>query len=170
MSRWLVGAVRPTFMKPGRPGPQRRRGADLAALGVVGVVGIGALASLAGCGSDSPPSCATVDAACTPRYQPTFANVYTNTLKDSCGSQSVACHSAAGRKGGLSMETAEVAFAQLTAAGLGRVVAGDAACSELTVRLHGDGEGYLMPPGAPLPAADRCAIEQWISAGASFSP
>jgi Planctomycete cytochrome C len=138
-------------------------------VGLAGFLGLAAVAS-SGCGGDDPPRCVTVDAACTPRYQPTFANVYTNTLKDSCGSQSVACHSAAGRKGGLSMETAEIAFEQLTAAGTGRVVAGDPACSETVVRLHGSDEEYLMPPGAPLPAADRCAIEQWIAAGASFSP
>ena len=110
------------------------------------------------------PRCTTVDPQCTPRYTPTFANVYQNTLKDSCGSQSSVCHSAAGRKGGLSLESPVVAHAELVAGG--RVVSGDAACSELVVRLHGSGEAYLMPPGAALSASDRCAIEQWISAGA----
>lgn len=148
MSRWSVGAVGPTLLA-------------LAALLVSGVLG--------GC-SDGQPRCVTVDAACTPRYPPTFANLYNNTLRDSCGSQSVACHSAAGRKGGLSMESAEVAFAQLTAAGAGRVVAGDPACSEVVVRVHGRGESYLMPPGAPLLDADRCALEQWIAAGALLAP
>lgn len=121
------------------------------------------VASLAGCGEDLP-RCVTVDASCTPRYAPTFTNLYNNTLRDSCGSQSVACHSAAGKKGGLSLESLDVAFTQLTSGG--RVVAGDAACSEVVVRAHGTGESYLMPPGAPLPIADRCALEQWIAAGA----
>lgn len=115
------------------------------------------------------PRCVTVEPSCTPRYQPTFANVYNNTLRESCGSQSVACHSAAGKQGGLSLESAEVAYQQLTGGGK-RVVAGDAACSEIVVRMHGTGESYLMPPGSPLPAADRCAIEQWIAGGAQFAP
>jgi hypothetical protein len=130
-----------------------------------GLLAVFALGAWAGCADDAAlPRCVTVDAQCTPRYQPTFANLYANTLKDSCGSQSSACHSATGRKGGLSMDTAEVAFRELTSDG--RVVPGDPACSELVVRLHGGGASYLMPPGAPLAAVDRCAVEQWIAAGA----
>ena len=153
MFGWSVGAVRPTRALP-------------AALALAFL----SMISLGGCSDDGQPRCVTVDAACTPRYQPTFANLYANTLRDSCGSQSGVCHSATGRRGGLSMESADVAFAQLTDAATDRVVAGNPACSELVVRLHGTGEGYLMPPGAPLPAADRCAIEQWIAAGATFTP
>lgn len=124
--------------------------------------------ALAGCGEGELPRCTTVDAQCTPRYAPTFANVYDNTLRQSCGSQSSVCHSAAGRKGGLSLESAAVAHAELVAGG--RVVPGDPACSELVVRLHGADSSYLMPPGAALPAVDRCAIEQWIAAGAPGLP
>ncbi len=120
-------------------------------------------------GGGEPPRCVTVDPTCTPRYQPTFTNLYNNTLRDSCGSQSSVCHSAQGRRGGLSLESAATAYAELTAEGLGRVVPGDPACSEVIVRLHGSGESYLMPPGSPLPAADRCAMEQWIAGGAAFS-
>lgn len=121
-------------------------------------------AALAACSDEGLPRCTTVEATCTPRYAPTFSNIYQNTLQASCGSQSSVCHSAAGRKGGLSLESAAVAYAELAQGG--RLVAGDAACSEVVVRLHGAGESYLMPPGAPLAAADRCAIEQWIAAGA----
>lgn len=124
--------------------------------------------ALAGCGEGEPPRCTTIDAQCTPRYAPTFSNVYENTLRQSCGSQSSVCHSAAGRKGGLSLESAAVAHAELVAGG--RVVPQDPACSELVVRIHGEGSSYLMPPGAALPAADRCAIEQWIAAGAPGLP
>lgn len=129
-----------------------------------------ALATLAlgACGEGAPPRCTTVDPQCTPRYAPTFSNVYDNTLRQSCGSQSSVCHSAAGRKGGLSLESAAVAHAELVAGG--RVVPGDPACSEMVVRLHGEGASYLMPPGAALPAVDRCAIEQWIAAGAPGLP
>lgn len=155
MSGWSVGAVRPTRALPAA-----------LALSLTSLMSSGALG---GCSDDGQPRCVTVDATCTPRYQPTFANLYANTLRDSCGSQSSVCHSAAGRRGGLSMESADVAFAQLTDPATDRVVAGDPACSEMVVRIHGTGEGYLMPPGAPLPAADRCAIEQWIAAGATFT-
>jgi hypothetical protein len=156
MSRWSVGAVRPT-----RPSPTAL---------ALGLGSLWLLWLLAGCSDEGLPRCVTVDAACTPRYQPTFANVYANTLRDSCGSQSGVCHSATGRRGGLSMESADVAYTQLTAEGTDRVVAGDPACSEIVVRIHGTAEGYLMPPGAPLLAPDRCAIEQWIAAGAAFAP
>lgn len=151
MSGWLVGAVWPTRALP----------AALALMGSLSLVSFGGCSDGGG-----QPSCVTVDPACVPRYEPTFANLYANTLRDSCGSQSGVCHSAAGRRGGLSMESASVAFAELTDATTGRVVPGDPSCSEMIVRLHGSGEGYLMPPGAQLPAPERCAIERWIAAGA----
>ncbi len=128
------------------------------------VASLGA-ALLVGCGEGELPRCTTVDATCTPRYTPTFANIYDNTLRQSCGSQSSSCHSAAGRKGGLSLESMHVAYDELTVGG--RLIAGDPACSEVVVRLHGSGESYLMPPGAALAAADRCAIERWIADGAA---
>ncbi len=163
MSRWSVGAVRPIKMS------LRRSGANPAALALFAVATLFAAAA-AGCDGGGLPRCVTIEPSCTPRYQPTFANVYNNTLRESCGSQSVACHSAAGRQGGLSLEGAEVAYQQLTGGGTQRVVAGDPACSEIVVRMHGTGESYLMPPGSPLPAADRCAIEQWIADGALLTP
>lgn len=146
----------------------RSTGRRFAALRLGALVPLGALALLGACGDSGPPSCVTVDASCTPRYAPTFDNVYNNTLRESCGSDSVACHSAAGKRGGLSMASADVAYAQLTDAE--RVVAGDPACSEIVVRMHGRGESYLMPPGAPLADADRCAIERWIADGALRTP
>lgn len=162
MSRCSVGDVRPTRA--------RAPAAALFLATVATTVATTVVAALGGCGeSGAQPRCVTVDPACTPRYEPTFPNVYNNTLRDSCGSQSGVCHSAQGRRGGLSLESSDVAYEQLTAEGLGRVVAGDPACSEMIVRLHGDGEDYLMPPGAPLPAADRCAIERWIASGAMRS-
>ncbi|MEZ4361076.1 MAG: c-type cytochrome domain-containing protein [Kofleriaceae bacterium] len=139
-----------------RPPSARWGGLAALALGV---------ALTSGCGGD-PPRCVTVDPSCTPRYAPTFRNLYENTLKESCGSQSIACHSAAGRKGGLSMETAEIAYDGLLA-GDRRVVPEDPSCSEVVVRLHSGDASYLMPPGAPLAAADRCAIERWIAEGAT---
>ncbi len=121
-----------------------------------------ALAS-AGCPSDDPPACTEVDLTCAPLYVPTFDNVYANTLSDGCGSQRVSCHSAAGKKGGMSFEDPETAHAALLA---GRVTAGDPSCSEMIVRVTSVGESFQMPPGSALPEAERCALIQWVQAGA----
>lgn len=117
---------------------------------------------LAGCPAEPPPSCTTVDATCMPQYVPTFDNVYDNTLKMDCGSGRNACHSAAG-EGGISFADPATAHAVLLA---GRVSPGDPACSELIVRTHDPGTDYEMPPGAPLAEAERCALLQWVAAGA----
>jgi hypothetical protein len=150
-----IGAAAPPW--PGFAKPLALGGASLTLLAAT----VGALAA---CGDSGPPSCVAVEPQCVPRYQPTFANVYENTLKNSCGSQASACHSAIGQKGGLSMESQAVAYAALLQ--LDRVVPGDPGCSRVVVRLQGSSQPYLMPPGAQLPPADRCAIEQWIAAGA----
>lgn len=48
------------------------------------------------------------------------------------------------------------------------VIAGDAACSELMVRLDTEDDARRMPPGAqPLDESERCAIAQWIENGAT---
>lgn len=122
-----------------------------------------AAGALAGCPSDPPPSCATVETACAPLYQPTFANVYANTIQRGCGSERAACHSAAG-EANLSFADVDTAYAALR--DHGHVIAGDASCSELVVRIVGVGEDYQMPPGDPLSAAEACAVVQWVQAGA----
>jgi hypothetical protein len=120
--------------------------------------------ALAGCPADPPPACIAVDASCAPLYVPTFDNIYTMTLRDSCGSQSASCHSAVGMQGGMSFQDQQHAFDALRA---GRVVPGDPACSKMIVRTDSPGAGYQMPPGDPLSAAARCALVQWVAAGAS---
>ena len=97
-------------------------------------------ASLAACTPEPPPACITVDTSCSPLYAPTFDNIYTMMLRDTCGSQRSSCHSAAGRSGGMSFEDEQHAYDALLA---GRVV-----------------------PGDPLGPAERCALIQWIQAGA----
>jgi len=119
--------------------------------------------ALAGCPSDPPPECITVDVQCQPLYQPTFANVYDQTLKDGCGSERSACHSRTGQKGGMSFEDADTAYAALLD---GRVIPGDPACSEMVVRSSSPGTDYQMPPGSALMAAEQCALIQWVQAGA----
>lgn len=120
------------------------------------------LAALAGCPSDEPPACITVDTSCAPLYAPTFENVWANTLQNGCGSARSACH-ARGGAGGMSLADPETAHASLLA---GRVTSGDPGCSELIVRTSSPGEPYQMPPGSPLSPAERCALIQWVQAGA----
>lgn len=120
---------------------------------------------LAACpgGNDEPPECITVDTACTPGYQPTFANVYSNTLRTSCGATNNACHSASGAQGGLSFATEQAAYDGLLR---DRVKAGDPGCSEMIVRTGSPGESYEMPPGVALSAPAQCALVQWVQMGA----
>jgi hypothetical protein len=119
-------------------------------------------AGLAGCPADTPPSCTTVETACTPLYEPTFENVYDRTMRVGCGSTLSSCH-ARGGEGNMSLEDATTAYQALLA---GRVTPGDPGCSEIIVRASASGKGYQMPPGAPLSAAERCSLIQWIERGA----
>jgi hypothetical protein len=118
---------------------------------------------LAGCTTEAPPSCITVDTTCVPLYAPTFDNVYTMTLKNTCGSERSSCHSAAGKQGGMSFEDESHAYAALLA---GRVMPGDPGCSKMIVRTDSPGASYQMPPGDPLAEPARCALIQWVMAGA----
>ena len=123
--------------------------------------------AVAGCGETPPPECKTVDTTCSGlAYQPTFTNIYNNTLKDTCGSTNNSCHSASNHAGGLSFESQDVAYQQLLDATRKRVVPGDASCSEMIVRTDSPGEDYQMPPGDPLSAPTRCALIQWVVQGA----
>src|SRR5438874_3086250 len=104
--------------------------------------------ALAGCGTDPPPACITVDTACAPLYTPTFDNIYAMTLRDTCGSQNASsCHSAVGMQGGMTFQDQQHAFDALRA---GRVVPGNPGCSKVVVRTDSPGAPYQMPPGDPL--------------------
>jgi hypothetical protein len=113
--------------------------------------------------SDPPPDCIAVNTSCAPLYQPTFHNIYTMTLRDTCGSTNASCHSAIGRSGGMSFADEASAYAALTA---GRVKPDDPSCSKMVVRTSSPGTPYQMPPGDPLGEAERCALIQWVQAGA----
>jgi len=126
-------------------------------------VAVLATAPLTGCTSDPPPACIIVDTTCAPLYAPTFDNVYTTTLRDTCGSVLASCHSAAGKQGGMSFEDEPHAYDALLA---GRVMPGNPGCSKMVIRTDSPGTGYQMPPGDPLSAAERCALIQWVAAGA----
>jgi len=118
---------------------------------------------LAACMQDPPPECITVDTGCAPLYAPTFDNIYMMTLRDTCGSARASCHSAIGMSGGMSFEDESQAYNSLLA---GRVMPGNPGCSKMVVRTSSPGASYQMPPGDPLSPAERCALIQWIQAGA----
>lgn len=136
-------------------------------------LGLVLVASLAACegGSDDDggEACSTRDAtACTPLYEPSWARVFTETIAPRCGTAGGACHasaSAAGAGGGLVVSDMAATRAVLLDSGF--VVPGDAACSELVVRLDIDDELRRMPPGAQaLDEAERCAVARWVHEGA----
>jgi len=117
--------------------------------------------ALAGCSGDE---CLTdLSADCAPLYEPTFQNVFDQTLKPSCGLPGISCHSADGRKAGLVMAEIEEAHRLLLD---GRVEASNAACSLMMRRLESDDPNFQMPPGRRLSDAERCAIQKWIENGA----
>ncbi|MFT3693269.1 MAG: hypothetical protein QM831_09010 [Kofleriaceae bacterium] len=126
-----------------------------------------------GCTEEQPPACATVDLDCGAGYQPTFHNVYSNTLNKSCGNDDHNCHSSSGHQGGLSFGDGEdAAYAALMEkSGIDstrdRVTPGNAACSLLVVRIYGVGKDYQMPQGSPLDSGAQCAIAQWVQNGAA---
>jgi hypothetical protein len=125
---------------------------------------LAAVVLLGGCPSTPPPACTTtaIDTTCSPQYLPTFDNVFENTLKMDCGSGRNSCHSANG-DGDMSLADPDSAYNSLLA---GHVVPGDPTCSELIVRTHDLGTDYQMPPGGAISAAERCALVQWVAAGA----
>jgi hypothetical protein len=131
------------------------------------------LVALAGCPQDPPPACTMVDTGCMAGYTPTFHNVYNNTIKVSCGVDDNSCHSTAGHQGGLSFQEGEMQAytALMQSSGLDpsrkRVVPGDPACSLMIVRTEGVGKDYQMPKGDALTPEARCALVQWVEAGAT---
>lgn len=122
-----------------------------------------ALAAVPACGDE----CVDVQTAdCTPQYEPTFDNIYNNTLSLQCGLPGNACHSTEGHQGGLVLDDPESAYNLLVESSDPRVIKSDASCSEITRRIDPNGPGPRMPPGGMLDPGVVCAIEQWIEAGA----
>ena len=118
---------------------------------------------------DAGPACVERDAsACTPLYEPTWERVFTQTIQPSCGTAGTACHAgpdASGAGGGFVVTDMAATHAALIDGGF--VAPGDAACSDLQVRLDTDELSLLMPPGSqPLDEGERCAVAQWIAGGA----
>lgn len=119
----------------------------------------------AGCGPGDEGTCVEVDLACQPLYEPTFDNVYSRTLEPTCGAAGSQCHAREGAQNGLIFADPDEAYEHLLSAGEPLVVPGDPACSPVVRRIEATG-ALQMPPGDPLPAAERCSIIQWIENGA----
>jgi hypothetical protein len=101
----------------------------------------------------------------------TFDNVYNNTVQNGCGTLNASCHSDVGHQGGMSLFGEANAYQALLATSTldpprPRVEPGNPACSLMIVRVEGVGQPYQMPPGDPLSAPERCALVQWVLAGA----
>jgi hypothetical protein len=132
---------------------------------LVWMMALGAPLTTPACGGED---CVEVSASCDPLYEPTFDNVWQNTLSPSCAVGST-CHTADGAQGGLVLDDADTAYAEL----LGdsgddpRVLPGDAGCSKVVRRIVSDDTSTLMPPGSPLADAERCALIQWVANGAA---
>ena len=116
--------------------------------------------ALAGCPAEL--ECADLPATCAPLYQPTFDNIFANTLAPKCGVEG-GCHDASYAAGGLVFVQADAAYDHLLR---GRVEPADPSCSLLMVRLETADSALQMPPRNQLNEQERCAISQWILSGA----
>ncbi|MCX4246401.1 c-type cytochrome domain-containing protein [Paraliomyxa miuraensis] len=120
-------------------------------------------------GDDEGSACVPRDAsACMPLYEPTWDRVFEQTLVPRCGTAGAACHadtSAIGGGGGFVVGDMTSTHAALIDHGF--MVPGDAACSELIVRLDTDDDALRMPPGSQtIDEPERCAVAQWVENGA----
>lgn len=128
-----------------------------------------ALVSSSGCSSsknEAPaPVCidAGIDPTCTPAYEPTWDALYTTTFKPGCAFSGVSCHAAKGHQGDINFEDESAAYSDLLH---GKVVAGKPECSTLVHRVVSTDGDERMPPATSLSAGEKCAIAQWIIAGA----
>lgn len=114
---------------------------------------------LVACGEELAP--ADFDPACVPQYEPTFTNVFENTLRVDCAVSG--CHNGVAARAGLDMSTIDGAYDELVEGGL--VIPGDPVNSLMTMRIFAKNQ-FVMPPGDPLADAEQCAVGQWIAAGA----
>ncbi len=119
-------------------------------------------------GGDSTVCLDPLPTDCVPLYEPTYENVFEQTFKG-CSVGGASCHSEQGAKGGLVLSDKDLAYTLLLdpPKSAPRVIAGDPECSPLMHRLEETNSAIVMPPGNPLPASERCAIDQWIRQGAN---
>lgn len=110
-----------------------------------------------GCAGE--PDCALLHTECTPLYEPTYDQVYGNTVIRSC--QLAGCHGGLSAAGDLALgRSATEAYDELL--DRGAVLPDDPACSPMFVEI----QAGRMPPGRPLSAAEQCVIQHWLEDGA----
>lgn len=164
-------------MQCGFAGFTRLRGAGsgVAAIAIAAMTATATLTATASCSSDpASPSpgrdCVPVapekaSAACTPLYEPSYANVFAQTLQPTCAKSGVSCHASSGKQGGVAFDDADVAYTQLLET-TQAVRAGDPACSAIVARVVATDGNVRMPPGRSIDPGEQCAIIQWIANGA----
>ena len=128
------------------------------------------LGGCSGGGSSGFDCVQDLDLSCSPQSDPpTFQAVFDDTLHPTCASGKGTCHTADVQMGGLVFEDIDQSYDLLlgNVDGRARVMPGDPSCSLIVERLEADTPTKRMPPASePLPAAERCTIEQWIAQGA----
>jgi len=118
------------------------------------------IAATASCSDEA--TCIEVDVDCERLYEPTFDNVFSETLEAKCGI-SGPCHNATSAKAGLVYEDPDESYDLLLES---RVEPGNPGCSLLIRRIESTNTGFRMPPGGMLSEQERCSIRQWIASGA----
>lgn len=112
-------------------------------------------------------ACAIAACTTTDERPATWSFISTGIIEPACGT--AGCHSQWSQVSGVILDSREVAYETLVTAppdGYGPfVLPGMPDHSQLIFLLRGD-EIRIMPPDAPLPAADIALIEAWIAAGA----
>jgi hypothetical protein len=125
---------------------------------------------LLACRSSAPQCVDGLSLNCQPLFDPpTYQAIFDQVLMPSCAVGQGTCHTPDAAMGGLVFADADAAYALLLTPpnASPRVIPGNPACSLLMERLESSDPDFRMPPGdTPLSAAARCAIAQWIAAGA----
>jgi hypothetical protein len=134
------------------------------------LVALAVFSTLLGCGDEAGECLLAVTTECAVSYEPTYTNIFDNTLRPTCGGPGVSCHGEDGRRGGLVFASEGESYELLLGItdGRPRVIAGDPDASLLLQRLECSSPLPRMPLNSdPLPATARCAIAKWIAAGAT---
>jgi hypothetical protein len=120
-------------------------------------------------GPDAPPECVeNLNLTCTPLDDPPiYPTIYQKLIQPQCTLGS-GCHSTDGAMGGLVLGNADDTYDALLGlkGGTKHIVASDAACSPLMVRLESRDPNFQMPRGSRFSEAELCDFVKWIQAGA----
>jgi hypothetical protein len=129
-------------------------------------VGLGAFS----CGAQTD-ECISLPDTCELALSTDYNTIYQNVFNRSCGTAAgvMTCHGSTANQGGLSLADPNSAYnALLGIGGKARVIRGDPECSPLMARLTSSDPSVRMPKdGLPLAPGVICAVQNWISEGAS---